>query len=407
MSRTRFNIGFVGAVSFGKTTLVSCLSGVNTKRHSAEQKSGRTVQLGYANVLLWQCQFCEEIFSSGQKVKQKKCDFCDNDCTVAFELSLCDCPGHNSFIKTMIRGVSVIDAAIMVTDVTKPPNTKQNLEHLAILEVLGVKDLIITQNKCDLVDEPTCVKHYEILKQEFKGTIGENAPVVPICAQRGINIDNVITHLYKMCKKLQTYNISPSKYSGFTVIRSFDINKPDTDIDHMKGGVLGGCVIGNQEIKVGDILEIRPGLITQSGAHIPLQTKINTIFSEQQSLKSCTMGGLFALGTLMDPALTKADRLIGSLVGLPENLPPVISTMTIKMTYINLEPDQKVEKLKNDKEYYFMMGNLFIKGKCKATVQKNTFTVEFDHPICTCVQKCIIYTKVNNTFAITGFATIL
>lgn len=405
MLRTRFNIGFVGAVSNGKTTVVGCLSGVNTKRHSAEQKSGRTVQLGYANVLLWYCKSCGEIFSSGQKVKQKKCDFCDNDCQVEFELSLCDCPGHNSFIKTMIRGVSVIDAAIMVTDVTKPPNTKQNLEHLAILEVLGVKDLIIIQNKCDLVDEATCIKNVQILHQEFKGTIGENSPVIPICAQRGINIDNVIAHLYRLCKKLQTYSKPSSKYSGFTIIRSFDINKPDTDIDQLKGGVLGGCVIGDQEIKVGDILEIRPGLITQDKSHIPLQTKINTIFSEQQSLPSCTTGGLFALGTLMDPSLTKADRLIGSIIGPPDKLPPVVCTATIKITYINLEA-QKIEKLKHDKDYYFMMGNLFIKGKCKATDKKNTFTVEFDHPICTYVQKCIIYTKENNSFVITGFATL-
>ena len=103
MSRKRFNIGLVGSVSNGKTTLVERLSSVNTKRHSSEMKEGRTVKLGYANLLMWKCFICNTIYTTGQKVSKKECEDCNNPCTVEFELSLVDAPGHSAFIKTMIR----------------------------------------------------------------------------------------------------------------------------------------------------------------------------------------------------------------------------------------------------------------------------------------------------------------
>ena len=60
------NVGLVGHVANGKTTLVQRLSGVNTKKNSQEIKSGKTIKLGYANCIIWHCLICDAIYTTGQ-----------------------------------------------------------------------------------------------------------------------------------------------------------------------------------------------------------------------------------------------------------------------------------------------------------------------------------------------------
>ena len=406
--RRRFIIGLVGSVSNGKTTLVERLSGVNTKRHSSEMKEGRTVKLGYANLIIWKCTMCESVCTSGQKSSKKECDYCNNPCQSEFELSLVDAPGHSAFIRTMIRGSSVMEAAIVVTDAKQIPHQHQTLEHLAILEILGVKKIIVVQNKCDLVTQAECQSHYEQLRLQFKGTVADSAPVIPICAQRGLNIPVVMSQLYAMCKSLQEEDSKVDyPFSGFAIIRSFDINKPDTTADDLKGGVLGGCLIGPESVKVGDVIEIRPGLIRSDNSFIPLRTTIRTIFSEQKSVQSCDFGGLFALGTNLDPTATKSDRLVGSVAGPPDRLPPVIKENDIKVVYITLEKDSKTSKFSESETYHFMWGNLVVRGKVSKTETKNVFHVTYEHPVCNYMSRCIIYGKKSDGLSMVGFGTIV
>lgn len=398
MSRKRFNIGLVGSVSNGKTTLVERLSSVNTKRHSSEMKEGRTVKLGYANLLMWKCFICNTIYTTGQKVSKKECEDCNNPCTVEFELSLVDAPGHSAFIKTMIRGSSIMEAAIVVTDVKQIPHQHQTLEHLAILEILGVKRVLVVQNKCDLVTQDECASHYSKLCEQFRGTIAEGAPVIPICAQRGLNVPIVVSQLYKMCLTLQSeLKDTHYPYNGFAIIRSFDINKPDTGVNELRGGVLGGCLVGPHPIHVGDIIEIRPGLIKPDNTFIPLHTKILTVFSEQKSIQECEMGGLFALGTNLDPTTTKSDRLVGSVAGIPESLPPVIQENDIKVVYVSFDKEQKGSKLVPDQPYHFLWGNLVVKGTVTKTNTKHVYHIKYEHPICSYTDKCIIYGKTSQS----------
>lgn len=440
-ARTKFNIGLVGAVSFGKTTVVQKLTNVNTKKHSSEMKTGRTVQLGYANALLWKCDSCEGIFCTGQSIQKKTCEYCNSDMEIKFRLSFCDNPGHASYINTMIKGSSVIDAAIVVTDVTQDPAQVQTIEHLAILEALDVRNTIVVQNKCDLVDFKQCQLHKSLLEKQFKNTVAENAPIVPICAQRGMNMDELVIMIYQLCEKLSVQQQKPSKYSGFTIIRSFDVNRPYTDVDHLKGGVVGGCVIGDCKISVGDVLEIRPGLLQKDKTCIPIQTKITNIFSEKESCPTCDLGGLYALGTLLDPSITKSDRMVGCIIGKPEYLPPVVDELKLKIHYVNLEESlqqqqpssskitsvsQKLlttsvsnvskaiistvssvtvcsnvtkapisNKINGNQDYFFVWGNLMVKGKCVALTKK-TFMVKFEKPICPYLSKCIVYSKMNS-----------
>lgn len=408
--RRKFIIGLVGSVSNGKTTLVERLSGVNTKKHSSEKKEGRTVKLGYANLLLWKCAKCNCIYSTGQKISKQECEKCEEACMIDFELSLVDAPGHSAFIKTMVRGSSVMEAAIVVTDVKQIPHQHQTLEHLAILEILGVRKALVIQNKCDLVCRDECKSHYEELKQQFKSTVAENAPVIPVCAQRGMNIHIVVSELYRLCAELSSLpppDTTLNDVSGFAIIRSFDINRPDTGIDDLKGGVLGGCLFGQTSLNVNDVVEIRPGIVHANQSYTPLKTKIKTVFSEQKSVQQCEFGGLFALGTTLDPTVTKSDRIVGCVAGYSHLLPPVIYTINIKMTYVTLDSYEKTSKLNEGEFYYFLLGNLVVRGK-PTKLTKTQFKIEFEHPICNYMKTCIIYGKKSNqsTSSLIGFGVI-
>ena len=405
--RKKFIIGLVGSVSNGKTTLVERLSGVNTKKHSSEKKEGRTVKLGYANLLLWKCKPCHRIYSTGQKSTKQECDKCGNPCTVDFELSLVDAPGHSAFIKTMIRGSSVMEAAIVVTDVKQIPHQHQTLEHLAILEILGVRKVLVIQNKCDLVSKEECNQHYDELKTQFQSTIAEHASVIPICAQRGFNIQVVVKELYKLCTELGSSSQgNVDDFSGFAIIRSFDINRPDTGVNDLKGGVLGGCLFGQTPFYLEDLIEIRPGIIRTDGSFTPLRTRIKSIFSEQKSVNTCVFGGLFALGTTLDPSATKSDRIVGCVAGYSHQLPPVVNSNEIKVTYILLDIKDKPQKLDDETMYYFMWGNLVVRGK-PVKVSKNQFKITYEHPICIYTKKCLIYSKkTNQTTSLIGFGNL-
>lgn len=396
---TNFIFGLVGSVSNGKTTLVERLSSTCTRRHSSEKKSGRTIQLGYASMILWKCDACQSILSSNHKMTTFKCDACALPMTLAFRISLVDAPGHSQYVKTMIRGSSVMDAAIVVTDVTQPPEQHQTLEHLLILEVLGVKHILVIQNKCDLVTEEKCKEHHVRLCDQFKGTAAENAVVVPICAQRDMNVDIVVEQLYHMCLKLQQRQ-SPNveTKSGFAVIRSFDINKVGSEVADLKGGVLGGTWIGQQPLRVGDKVEIRPGVIP----NVPLYTTVRSIFADSLQVSECTSGMLCALGTNLDPTLTKNDRLIGTLVGFPNSLPEVCDKLTLKIT--NVKIDGNMSKVATDKLYTFVLGNVVVNGTTCASEKRNVFHILFEKPIC-CINlhRCLIYEKQQKATRLIGF----
>ena len=90
---------------------------------------------------------------------------------------------------TMLSGAAIMDGAILVIAADEPCPQPQTREHLAAAEVSGIKNLIIVQNKIDIVDEKRALESYKEIKNFVKGTVAEKAPIIPISAQRGINID--------------------------------------------------------------------------------------------------------------------------------------------------------------------------------------------------------------------------
>ena len=232
------NLGIVGHIDHGKTTLLSKLTGKFTDTHSEELKRGITIKLGYADMT---------IYKEEDNYNNKKG-------TPVRYVSFIDAPGHEMLMATMLSGAATMDAAILVIDAhegIKP----QTQEHLMALEAKNIKNIIIVQNKIDLVNKKQAMENYKLIKEFVKGTIAENAPIFPVSALQEINIDKILEELTKIKIPEKDKDSTPI----FIVARSFDINRPGIKIQNIKGGVLGG-ILKKGKLKTGDEIEIRPGL---------------------------------------------------------------------------------------------------------------------------------------------------
>ena len=143
------NIGTIGHVDHGKTTLVQALTGVWASRHSEELKRGITIKLGYADMPIYKCPKCEP--PKNYTIKPY-CD-CNSEAQFVRAISFVDAPGHEALMATMLSGAAIMDGAILVIAADEPCPQPQTREHLAAAEVSGIKNLIIVQNKIDIVDE--------------------------------------------------------------------------------------------------------------------------------------------------------------------------------------------------------------------------------------------------------------
>ena len=314
------NIGTIGHVAHGKTTLVKSISGVNTNKHATEKKTTKTINLGYANAKLYKCDTCKgksayKSFGSG-KEDEFTCETCKTGtCKLIRHVSFVDCPGHDLLMATMLNGAAIMDSALLLVAANETCPQPQTAEHLIAVEKMNLQNIIIVQNKVDMVikegSEVRAKEQYDQIKKFVRSTNAHDAPIVPISAQFKYNIDVL---LEKLCE-IPIPKRELDKPPKFIVVRSFDNNRPGTEIDKIVGGSAGGTLIRGI-LKVGDEIEIRPGLIERDGEKIickPYLTKITTIRCEENELLFAIPGGLIALGTLLDPSLTGKDRLVGNV----------------------------------------------------------------------------------------------
>lgn len=325
------NVGVVGHIDHGKTTLLSKLTGKFTDTHSEELKRGITIKLGYAEAI---------IYKDGEEYNLKKG-------TPQRYISFIDAPGHEMLMATMLSGAAIIDAAILVIAANEgiKPQTR---EHFIALQAKGIENIIIVQNKIDLVSKEKAFENYKKIKEFVKGTIAENSPIIPVSAQQEINIDKILEELCKIKIPEKDTKSEPI----FLVARSFDINLPGTNISEIKGGVLGG-ILKKGKLKVGDEIEIKPGLNTKKNNQIiysPLTTKIISIHKGKNSISEVFPGASISIETSLDPFMTKTDTLNGCIVSLKGKLPEITSKLKIKSNLfkeaIGTEQSQKVEAIK-------------------------------------------------------------
>ncbi|MFQ5800614.1 MAG: translation initiation factor IF-2 subunit gamma, partial [Candidatus Hydrothermarchaeales archaeon] len=295
----------VGHVDHGKTTLTQALSGVWTDVHSEEIKRGISIRLGYADATFRRCPKCKE---SQCYTTEKKCPTDDSETEVLRTVSFVDAPGHETLMATMLSGAALMDGAVLVIAANESCPQPQTKEHLMALDVIGVKNVVVVQNKIDIVSKEKAVENYEQIKKFLKGTVAENAPIIPVAAQHSTNIDLLI-------KAVEEYIPTPKrdekKPPKLLVARSFDINKPGTKPKDIVGGILGGSLICGV-LAVGDEIEIRPGLKYEEENRVvwrPITTKVESLIAAGKRQKKIHPGGLSGIGTFLDPSITKSDGL--------------------------------------------------------------------------------------------------
>ncbi|HDI06943.1 MAG TPA: translation initiation factor IF-2 subunit gamma [Candidatus Bathyarchaeota archaeon] len=323
------NVGTIGHVDHGKTTIVQALTGVWAARHSEELKRGITIRLGYADMSIYKCPKCQPPQNYSN---QPTCPHCGSPTEFQRAVSFVDAPGHEALMATMLSGAAVMDGALLVIAADEPCPQPQTREHLAAIEIVGIKHIVIVQNKIDIVSQERSMQSYKEIRDFVKGTVAENAPIIPVSAQHKVNMDALI---YAMEKFLPTPKRDPSKPPLMYIVRSFDINKPGTPIEKLAGGVIGGTIFQGK-FKVGDEIEIRPGIRLQKGGktvYEPIFTRIVSLHVGGQQLKEAQCGGLIGVGTLLDPSMTKADGLTGNIAGKPDMLPPTQFELTLEMRF--------------------------------------------------------------------------
>ncbi len=312
------NIGLVGHVDHGKTTLTERLSGKWTDTHSEEIKRGITIRLGYADTTIYKCPSCKPpaCYSTS-----KKCIGCMSDTEAIRKISLVDAPGHESLMATMLAGTTIMDGALLLVAANESCPQPQTREHLMAMQILGIKNVIIVQNKIDLVKKDQALKNHQEIKAFVKGSKFEDAPIVPISAQHNINIDFLLQMIEEI---IPTPERNEDADPLMFVARSFDINKPGSTPDKIVGGVLGGAV-AEGKFSVGDRIEIRPGRKFEKENKIfyePITTTIAALKTGGADVGSVVPGGSIGVLTKLDPGIVKSDALSGSVVGRVSKLPP-------------------------------------------------------------------------------------
>ncbi|MEK6910466.1 MAG: translation initiation factor IF-2 subunit gamma [Nanoarchaeota archaeon] len=358
------NIGIVGHIDHGKTTLLQKLSGKWASQHSQELKRGITIKLGYADITLYKDKNGYNT-KSGEPVRH---------------VSFVDAPGHEMLMATMLSGAAIIDAAILVVAANEgiKPQTR---EHLMALQAKQIKNLIVVQNKIDLVDKNQALKSYKEIKELLKGKY-DNAEIIPVSAQQEVNIDKI----YEAIAQIKIEDRKENDKPVFVVARSFDINKPGTKPENLHGTVLGGT-LKKGKLKVGDEIEMKPGIAIKEANQIKYKTlnaKVLKLFRGSAEVQELTSGGSMSLETSLDMSIGKNDALAGNVLSVKDYLPE--PALHLKVKY-NLFPEvfgvstnMKVEPLKASEALLLSINTSMTIGVIKR-IQKNEIELTLKMPV--------------------------
>ncbi|KZL73927.1 eukaryotic translation initiation factor 2 gamma subunit, partial [Colletotrichum tofieldiae] len=416
------NIGTIGHVAHGKSTVVKAISGVQTVRFKNELIRNITIKLGYANAKIYQCDNAEcprpGCFRSYKSEKEVDPPCEREGCSGTYRLlrhvSFVDCPGHDILMSTMLSGAAVMDAALLLIAGNETCPQPQTSEHLAAIEIMKLDKIIILQNKVDLMREEAAQQHYQSILKFIRGTVAGKSPVIPISAQLKFNIDAVNEAI------VNTIPVPPRDFTQdphMIVIRSFDVNKPGAEIDDLKGGVAGGSIL-HGVLKLGDEIEIRPGIVTRDDKGAlkctPIFSRIVSLNSEFNDLKYAVPGGLIGVGTRIDPTLCRADRLVGFVLGLKGRLPEIYSEIEVNFYLLRRllgvrtadGKQAKVAKLTKNEVIMVNIGSTSTGAKV-AAIKNDAAKLVLTSPACTNIgEKVALSRRIEKHWRLIGWATI-
>jgi len=252
-------VATAGHVDHGKTSLVKALTGIDADRLPEEKKRGMTIDLGFAYLPV----------EGGQ--------------TIGFV----DVPGHERFIHNMLAGVSGMDCALLVVAADDGP-MPQTREHLAILELLGVRIGAVALTKIDRVEANRVAASEQEIAAMFADADVPPAPVFALSAMSGEGMEALRGHLFGLCSDLQQR--STAGLFRMTVDRSFTLAGA--------GLVVTGTVLAG-EVSVGDQVEV---LLAGAGA------RVRSIHAQNRTAARGRAG----------------DRCALNLAGLPTGHAPIV-----------------------------------------------------------------------------------
>uniref|UniRef100_A0A914I603 protein-synthesizing GTPase n=1 Tax=Globodera rostochiensis TaxID=31243 RepID=A0A914I603_GLORO len=417
------NIGTIGHVAHGKSTLVKAISGVHTVKFKNELERNITIKLGYANAKIYRCSnikcprpHCYR--SAGSSTPDRfPCERpnCGGEFVCVRHVSFVDCPGHDILMATMLNGAAVMDAALLLVAGNEPCPQPQTSEHLAAVEIMKLKHLLILQNKIDLINESQAKDQHDQIKSFVEGTVADSAPIIPISAQLKYNIDVICEYL---CKKVPIPPRDFTSSARLIVVRSFDVNKPGSEVENLKGGVAGGSILKGI-LRVGQEIEVRPGIVTKSADGSvqcrPIYSRIVSLFAEQNLLQYAVPGGLIGVGTQIDPTICRGDRLVGHVLGAVGTLPDIFTDIEVsyhllrRLLGVRTEAGKKaakVGKLTKGEVLMVNIGSLSTGGRVIA-VKGDAAKIALTDPICTeSNQNIALSRRIEKHWRLIGWGTI-
>ena len=297
-------------------------------------------------------------------------------------VSFVDSPGHESLMANMLSGSALIDGAMLLVAANSKVPQPQTKEHLLALQTLGIKQIVIVQNKVDLISYQDALSNFSEITKFVKGTKHADSPIIPVSAQSSLNVDALIGAIEET---IETPERDESKNTVMHVLRSFDINKPGSKIKNLKGGVIGGSLTQGK-FSVGDEIEIKPGLFDdRKKSYQSIQTEIVSLGTGAGLVDSVKPGGLVAIGTKLDPSLSRSDSLIGSIIGKPDTLPENTTNAKLNINLFDMAvgsvTETKVAPIRTDELLRVSVGTAPVPAKVKK-VKSNDIEVEFKRPIC-------------------------
>ena len=393
------NIGCLGSVSHGKTTMVKLLSGKSTQQHSKEKVRNITMKVGYAN-----CKIYLDDFGFYTLEKTDK---------LVNYFSFVDCPGHHELIDVMMKGAYLMNYGIVVIagnqSIEDQPQLKQ---HLLTAQMIGIKKLIFLLNKLDLVTETMAQERkYEL--EEFLKQFDIIKPIIiPMALNYGINkeylIDAIMNEFSLITEFRDTKNI-------FSISRSFNINKPGKDPKTISGGVIGGCVT-NGTFELNDNIIISPGQIKFNSKENKWyvkqhKSKVVSLESEKIQLDKISCGGLTSMGLEIDPYFAINDKLEGNIAHTEDVELDIYSKINC-----NIEYTINKSSLVKGQIYNLQVGCCKLTGKLlmyKDNKSKNnksnkiTCVFDLNKPVC-CIKdnKILISKQVDKSIELIGYGII-
>jgi translation initiation factor 2 subunit 3 len=400
------NIGLVGHVDHGKTTLVRALSGAWTDQHSEEMKRGISIRLGYADATFRRCPECDE---PECYTVDESCDDHGVETEVLRTVSFVDAPGHETLMATMLSGAALMDGAVLVVSAAEEVPQPQTEEHLMALDIIGIDNVVVAQNKVDLVDAETARENHRQIREFVEGTVAEDAPIVPVSAEQEVNVDLLIDAIER---EIPTPGRDPEADPELYVARSFDINRPGTTWSDLAGGVLGGSLVAGR-LGVDDDVELRPGREVEEGGStdwVPIETTVRSLRAVGEDVDEVGPGGLLGVGTGLDPSLTKGDALAGQVAGPPGTLPPTRRQFTMSVDLLDRlvgdMDDDEVEDISTNEPLMLIVGTAKTVGSV-TSARDDECEVALKRPVCAPAgAKVAINRRVGARWRLIGVGTI-